>query len=177
MNSSLAPFGPRKRNSLITTFGDAARAVPAAVPSSTSASAASAASPFMCPAPPSGRAPTLRWRELYDDSRAPGRCQRASNELPARCARHRGRRARAGHSAPGFMRWRRSALRFRPVVADADVHRERRVEVVGAAHLGADEIAYLRNLHVGHLEQQLVVHLQDEACAPPLLAQPAGEAD
>src|SRR3954447_16685820 len=56
-----------------------------------------------------------------------------------------------------FMRWRRSALRFGPVVADADVHRERRVEVVGAAHLGADEIAYLRHLHVGHLEQQLVV--------------------
>src|SRR5206468_10228874 len=48
-------------------------------------------------------------------------------------------------------------LRFGPVVADADVDGERRVERIGADHLGADELAHSGDLGVGHLEQELVV--------------------
>ena len=44
--------------------------------------------------------------------------------------------------------------------------------VVGAAHLVAHELAHLRHLGLGHLEQQLVVHLEDEPRASPLVAQP-----
>ena len=65
----------------------------------------------------------------------------------------------------------RSALRFVPVVADADVDGQRRVERIGAAHLLADEIAHGRSLHLGDLEQELVVHLEDEPGGAALLTQ------
>ena len=53
-------------------------------------------------------------------------------------------------------------LRVRPGVADTDVDRQRGVERVRADHLLADEVADGARLDLGHLEQQLVVHLQDE---------------
>src|SRR3954463_11132355 len=70
-----------------------------------------------------------------------------------------------------------SALRLSPVVADPDVDGERRIEVGGAAHLGADEVAHLRHLGLGELQQELVRHLDGEPCAAPLFLQPAGDAD
>src|SRR3954469_11392193 len=70
-----------------------------------------------------------------------------------------------------------SILCFCPVLADADVHCERRVEVVRAHHLRPDELLDVLCLRVRHLEQELVVHLQDEAGAAALLAQPAVDAD
>ena len=63
-------------------------------------------------------------------------------------------------------------LRLGPVVADAHVDRERRIQRVRADHLLADEVAHRGHLGLGHLEQQLVVHLEDEARGSPLLAQP-----
>ncbi len=62
-----------------------------------------------------------------------------------------------------------SALRVGPGVAGADVNRERRVERIRRAHLLAHELLHHRRLCVGDLEQQLVVHLEDEPRASPLL--------
>src|SRR5581483_7325784 len=53
----------------------------------------------------------------------------------------------------------RLALRVGPVLADADVDRERRVELVGADHLRAHELLHRAHLGVRHFEEQLVVHL------------------
>src|SRR5213592_4014749 len=67
-----------------------------------------------------------------------------------------------------------SGLGFGPVVADAHVDGQLGIEVVRAAHLGVDELAHLRDLRLRNLEQELVVHLEDEPCASPLLAEPPG---
>ena len=53
----------------------------------------------------------------------------------------------------------RPRLRLGPVVAEADVHGQRRIERVGAYHLLAHELADGGHLRIGNLEQQLVVHL------------------
>src|SRR6266487_1670344 len=63
------------------------------------------------------------------------------------------------------------ALRFAPVVAYAGVDLQRRVEGVGAAHLLADELADGADLALGHLEQKLVVHLEDEPRRSPFVAE------
>src|SRR4051794_20774451 len=80
-------------------------------------------------------------------------------------------------AAIGFPRRCDLRLRLGPVVADTDVHGELRVEVVRAAHLSAHEVAHLRYLRLRHLEQQLVVYLQDEARAAAFLLQPACDVD
>ena len=67
-----------------------------------------------------------------------------------RSGRNGGRRS-GGASAR--RRSRAEGLGPRPVVADADVDRQRRVEVVGTAHLGPHELAHLRDLGLGDLEQ------------------------
>ena len=63
----------------------------------------------------------------------------------------------------------RLGLCVRPIVAHADVDRERRIERVRPHHLLADELAHLRHFGLRNLEQELVVYLQDEARAssPP----------
>src|ERR671914_188933 len=72
---------------------------------------------------------------------------------------------------PGVDEARPLRLRFVPILADTDVHSQRRIEVVGAAHLRAHELACVRDLGLGNLEQELVVHLQDEAGTAALVAQ------
>jgi hypothetical protein len=52
-------------------------------------------------------------------------------------------------------------LRVGPGVADPCLDGECGVERVGADHLLADELAYGAGLDLGHLEEQLVVHLED----------------
>src|SRR3954469_18842677 len=69
------------------------------------------------------------------------------------------------------------ALCLGPVVAEPDVHRERRIERIGAAHLLADELAHRTDLGLRHLEEQLVVHLQDEPGAASLVAEPPVDGD
>ena len=64
-----------------------------------------------------------------------------------------------------------------PVLADADVDRERRVEVVRAAHLLLHDRPDVAHLGLGRLEQQLVVHLEHEARGAALVPQPAVDAD
>ena len=91
---------------------------------------------------------------------APG--QRAAAQLP---------RARDDQPRPQAL-----ALRLAPVVAGADVDGQRRVELVGGAHLLADELFHRRQLRVRHLQQQLVVHLEDEPRTSPLLPQPVVDA-
>src|SRR5438128_2155101 len=82
-----------------------------------------------------------------------------------------------GYSAFPLRRRRNHAVRpalglgLGPVLADADVDGEGRVERIRAAHLLSDEVAYLARLGLGHLEQQLVVHLEDEAGRTALSAE------
>src|SRR3982751_4126637 len=57
-----------------------------------------------------------------------------------------------------------------PVVADTDVHGQRRIEIIRADHLAAHDLLHLLHLRVRHLQQQLVVHLEDEPRAAALLA-------
>ncbi len=53
-------------------------------------------------------------------------------------------------------------FRLGPVLADPDLDGQWRVEVVGADHLRPDELANVFDLGVRDLEQELVVHLEDE---------------
>src|SRR5919198_5357492 len=62
-------------------------------------------------------------------------------------------------------------LRLVPVVADADLNCERRIERIRVAHLLAHEFLYCANFRVRDLQQQLVVHLQHEASAATFVAQ------
>ncbi len=72
---------------------------------------------------------------------------------------------------------RASVLRFPPILADADVDGERRIQRIRAGHLVAHELLHRPELRVRHLEQQLVVHLQDELRTASFLAQAAMDAD
>src|SRR5262245_10807045 len=69
-----------------------------------------------------------------------------------------------------------SVLRVGPGVADADLHRERRVERVRAHHLLADEVPDGARLDLGDLQEELVVHLEHEprgaTLAPEALVDP-----
>src|SRR5947209_20039621 len=61
----------------------------------------------------------------------------------------------------------RASLRCQPVVADADVDGQRRIELVGARHLALDDLRRLLDLRLGRLEQQLVVDLEHERGRQP----------
>ena len=62
-------------------------------------------------------------------------------------------------------------LRVGPVVANTNVDGERRIERERAAHLRAYEFLDRRDLVVGNLEQQFIVHRQDESGTSPFVAQ------
>ena len=64
-------------------------------------------------------------------------------------------------------------LGVEPVLADADVDLERRVELVGGAHLAPHQLGRVVHLPRRALEEQLVVDLQDQAGLRPGLAQRA----
>src|SRR4051812_25493715 len=68
-------------------------------------------------------------------------------------------------------------LRLKPVPADADVHTERRVEVIGGCHFAADYVAGALGLALRTLEQQLVVDLEHELGGHTGLAQRVPAAD
>ncbi len=59
-----------------------------------------------------------------------------------------------------------SRLGRQPVASHTDVDAERGIERERVDHLLAHELTDRRDLDLGHLEQQLVVDLQDEL-APP----------
>ena len=73
--------------------------------------------------------------------------------------------------APIHRRLRHFALE--PVLADADVDLERRVELVGGAHLAPHQLGRVVHLPRRALEQQLVVDLEDQPGLDPGLAQRA----
>ena len=85
------------------------------------------------------------------EPRAPRRPPPATRGGAARCA------------APAGSRRLRSSRRRRRCPPPG------RVERVGAAHLLADEVAHGRGLHLRHLEQELVVHLENEPRGAALL--------
>src|SRR5262245_3365931 len=64
---------------------------------------------------------------------------------------------------------RSKLLRCQPVVADAHVHLQRRVEREGALHLLAHQCRGRLDLGLGPLEQKLVVDREDEPRAHSLL--------
>src|SRR5919108_5221365 len=93
--------------------------------------------------------------------------------LPSRAkgAAELGNRGQAGWAGPGFES--SLALGFVPVVADPDVDGERRIEAVGAAHLGADELTHGAELCLRYLEQELVVHLENQPRVSTFFAEAA----
>src|SRR5450756_2198029 len=71
------------------------------------------------------------------------------------------RRAWRGHARPSGAA-AASALGGHPVGAHAHLDLERRVHIVGAAHGVAQQGHALLDLGLGALEDELVVHLEDE---------------
>src|SRR3954471_826625 len=68
-------------------------------------------------------------------------------------------------------------LRLKPVVADADVNAQGRIEVVGRRHLPADYVGGALGLVLRPLEEQLVVDLEHELGREPAIAQDVAAAD
>src|SRR5438270_4572644 len=91
--------------------------------------------------------------------------------IPSRSRPHCPSRANASR------RRGRSILRFAPVVADTDVHCERRVEWIRASHLLAHEFLDGAELGVGDFEQQLVVDLEHELRTASFFAQATVDVD
>src|SRR5258705_1826803 len=79
--------------------------------------------------------------------------------------------SRSSTAAPPGTRssWRAELLGVEPVLADADVDLERRIELVGGAHLAPHQLGRAPHLPRRALEQQLVVDLQDQAGLPARL--------
>src|SRR5918996_2779519 len=83
---------------------------------------------------------------------------------------------RRGHPTPSFQTGQaRLTVPLRlglvPVVSDADVDGERRIELEGAHHFLPEQVFHGAHLRVRRLDQELVVHLEDEPRRAALLPQ------
>src|SRR5262249_24268532 len=83
-----------------------------------------------------------------------GACMPTRQPAPTPSSTARPRLTRAGSSR---------SLRLQPVLADADVDRQRRIAIPHAAHLARDQLTRGVGLGRRPLEQQLVVDREDQA--------------